>query len=136
MCVCVLCCVCVCVCVCSTHVHYCFFLAAAYSFVHGGGVLLACEDFGRIFNHSFPACAFKFFFLVEMNSRTLIPLFTPGSIHSGSASRDDCGRVFREALSTKPHPRPACFTVHKTRQRLFEEDLKKTKLKMVRGGRQ
>ena len=26
----------------------------------GGGFFLACEDFGRMFGHSFPACAFFF----------------------------------------------------------------------------
>ena len=54
----------------------------------GGGFFLACEDFGRMFDHSFPACAL-FFFEVEISSRTLIPLFMPGSVHSGSASLDD-----------------------------------------------
>ena len=39
---------------------------------------LACEDFGRMFDHSFPACAF--FFKVEISSRTLIPLFRQGSV--------------------------------------------------------
>ena len=54
----------------------------------GGGFFLACEDFGRMFDNSFPACAvFLFFFYeVEISSRTLIPLFRPGSVHSGSAS--------------------------------------------------
>ena len=28
----------------------------------GGGFFLACEDFGRMFDSSFPACAFLFFF--------------------------------------------------------------------------
>ena len=37
-----------------------------------GGFFLAREDFGRTFDHSFPACTF-FFFLVEISSRTLIP---------------------------------------------------------------
>ena len=60
-----------------------------------GDFFLACEDF---FENvwPFPACAF-FFFLggaVEISSCTLIPLFRPGSVHSGSASRDDCGRMF------------------------------------------
>ena len=52
----------------------------------GGGVgfFLACEDFGRMFD--FPACTFFFFFEVEISSHTLIPLFMPGSVHSGSAS--------------------------------------------------
>ena len=35
-----------------------------------------------------------FFFKVEISSRKLISLFVPGSVHSGSASRDDCGRMF------------------------------------------
>ena len=42
-----------------------------------GGFFLACEDFGRMFDHSFS----RFF-----RSRTLIPLFRPGSVDSGSAS--------------------------------------------------
>ena len=50
-----------------------------------GGFLLAWEDLGRMFNNSFPASAFflSFFFEVEISSRTLIPLFKPGSVHSG-----------------------------------------------------
>ena len=41
----------------------------------GGSFFLACEDFGRMFNHSFPICAFfLFFFEVEISSHTLIPL--------------------------------------------------------------
>ena len=37
---------------------------------------LVCEDLGRMFNHSFLACAFFFFFFeVEISSRTLIRLF-------------------------------------------------------------
>ena len=41
---------------------------------------LACEDIGRLFDHSFLACPFFFFFFffeVEISSRTLIPLFMP-----------------------------------------------------------
>ena len=57
-----------------------------------------CEDFGRMFVNSFPTCAVFFsfcfvlffvvvvVFVVEITSRTLIPLFRPGSVHSGSAS--------------------------------------------------
>ena len=45
----------------------------------------ASKDFGRMFDNSFPACAF-FFFSVEISLRTLIPLFMPGLVHSGSAS--------------------------------------------------
>ena len=59
-----------------------------------GGVFLKCEDFGRMFDSSFPACAFfsftrSFFFFgggVEISSRILIPVFRPGSVHSGSTS--------------------------------------------------
>ena len=56
------------------------------SVIGGGGgcgdFFLACEDFGGVFDHSFPACAcFLWFllllllFLVEISSRILIPLF-------------------------------------------------------------
>ena len=49
-----------------------------------GGFFLACEDLGqRSAIHSPPA---HFFFKVEISSRTLIPLFRPGSLRSGSAS--------------------------------------------------
>ena len=37
---------------------------------------------------------FFFFFLVANSLRTLIPLFRPGSVHSGSASWDDSGLAF------------------------------------------
>ena len=53
----------------------------------GGGFFRACEDFGRMFDYSFPACVFLFFcFKVEISSRKLFPLFRPGSVHSGLAS--------------------------------------------------
>ena len=45
---------------------------------------LACEDFWRMFDHLFPAGAF--ILKVEISSDKLIPLFRPGSIHSGSVS--------------------------------------------------
>ena len=80
-----------------------------------------------MFNHSFHACAsyflpsFLFFFLsfshpfflsfflsfplgVEISLRTLIPRFMPGSVHSGSASRDDCGRMFPDKLRVSSLP--------------------------------
>ena len=50
---------------------------------------LASEDYGRMFDNSFSACAFFvlfFVFEVEISTRTLIPLFRPGSVPSGSAS--------------------------------------------------
>ena len=58
-----------------------------------GGFFFACKDFGRMYDKSFPACAFFFFFKVEISSRKLIPLFGPGSVHSGSADWDHCDRV-------------------------------------------
>ena len=49
------------------------------------GFFLTYEDFGRMFDNSFSACAFS-------------PLFRPESVHSGSASWDDCDRVFPDEL--------------------------------------
>ena len=70
------------------------------------GYFLACEDFGRKCDHLFPACAFFFssFFEVEISSRTLIPLFMPGSVHSDSASWDDCTRMFPDKLRVSSFP--------------------------------
>ena len=68
-----------------------------------GGSFLAYEDFGRMFDNSFLACTF-FFFLVEIGSRALIPLFRPGSGQSGSASREDCDRVFPDELRVSSFP--------------------------------
>ena len=39
-----------------------------------------------------------FFSKVEISFHTLIQLFRPGSDHSGSASQDNCGRVFPDKL--------------------------------------
>ena len=52
-----------------------------YSGGGGGGFFIACEDIGRMFEHSFPACTFFKFYLKWRSARTLIPLFTPGSVH-------------------------------------------------------
>ena len=71
-----------------------------------GGFFLACEDFGRMLDHSFPACAFFicFFPEVEISSRTLIPNFMPGSVHGGSGSWDDCDRMFPDKLLVSSFP--------------------------------
>ena len=42
--------------------------------------------------------ALFFFFKVEISSRRLIPLSRPGSVQNGSASWDDCDRVFPDEL--------------------------------------
>ena len=51
--------------------------------------------------HSPPAL---FSFKVESSSHTLIPRFRPGSVHSGSASWHDCGRVFPNKLRVSSLP--------------------------------
>ena len=62
-----------------------------------------------------------FFFLSE-ESRTQIPLSRPGSVHSGSASWDDCGRVLPDELpvSSLPDrfPHYACGIISPLRLRL------------------
>ena len=55
----------------------------------GGGFFFACKDF---------------FFKVEISLCTLLPLFTPGSVHSGSASWDDRGIVFPDELHVSLFP--------------------------------
>ena len=56
--------------------------------------------------HSPPALPPPFFSFVkvEISSRTLIPLFRTGSIHSGSASWDECGRAFPDDLRVRSFP--------------------------------
>ena len=69
----------------------------------GGGFFLACEDFWKMFNNLFPACTFLFF-KVEISSHKLIPFFKPGSVHSGSASCDNCDWVFPDELHVSSFP--------------------------------
>ena len=57
-----------------------------------GGFFHACEDLGENVRQFIPRLG------------TLIPLFMPGSIHSGSASRDDCGRMFPDKLRVSSFP--------------------------------
>ena len=52
----------------------------------------------------FSSALLFFFFLVEISLRTLIPLFTPGSVHSGSASSDDCSRMFPDKFRVSSFP--------------------------------
>ena len=68
----------------------------------GGGLFLVCEDFGRMFDHSFPT--YIFFLKVEISLRTLIPLFKPGLVHSGSVRWDDCDQVFPDELRVCSFP--------------------------------
>ena len=46
----------------------------------------------------------SFILCLEISSRTLIPLVMPGSVHSGSASWDDCGRMFHDELRVSSFP--------------------------------
>ena len=63
------------------------FLGVYFISFAAGGFFLACEDFRRVFDHSPPALFLIFFYIkVEISSHTLIPLFRPGSVHSGLAS--------------------------------------------------
>ena len=56
-------------------------------------------------DHSFPAYTFFFFFWGGSGDFfTPIPLFIPESVHSGSASRDDCARVFSDKLRASSFP--------------------------------
>ena len=79
--------------------------------VPGGAVAVASSSFARILwecltIHSPPVhcCFLCVFFKVEISSRTLIPLFTPRSVHSGSASWDDCGWLFADELYVSLFP--------------------------------
>ena len=45
-----------------------------------------------------------FFFKVETSLHTLSPLFRPGSVHIGSASWEDCDRVFPDELHVSSFP--------------------------------
>ena len=62
------------------------------------------QGFGENVWPFIPCLPFFFFFKVEISLRTLIPLFRPGSVHSGSASWDDCGQVFPDKLRTSSFP--------------------------------
>ena len=67
------------------------------------GFLFTCEDSRGRLNDSLSICtSFLFFFFwggdVEISLCTPISLFRPGSVHSGSASWDDCGQVFPDKL--------------------------------------
>ena len=63
-----------------------------YIYIYMVVVVVAFSSRARILEeywtiHSPPALfLFSFFFKVEISSRTLIPFFRPGSVHSGSAS--------------------------------------------------
>ena len=55
------------------------------------------REFGENVQQCTPHLHF-FFFLVEISSGTLIPLFRPGSVHSGPAISDHCDQVLPDKL--------------------------------------
>ena len=72
-------------------------------------VVVAFSSLERIWGecstvHFPPALFFFFFFNVEINLRTLIPILRPESVHSGSASGVDCGRMFPDELRVSSFP--------------------------------
>ena len=66
--------------------------------VCGGGFYLPCEDFLKCSTIHSPPELFSSSSKVEIRLRTPIALFRPGSVHSSSASWDDCGRMFPDEL--------------------------------------
>ena len=88
------------------HGEWIYFLWSGSVLTYGGGSFLTCEDLGRMFDHSFPTCAFflSFFFEVEISLCTLISLFMPGLVHSGSLSWDYGGRMFPDKLCVSSFP--------------------------------
>ena len=86
----------------------------------GGGSFLACEQLGRIFDHSFPACAFFFFFEVKISSRTLIPVLCQDQSTVGRPAEKtvaECSlrscvrarfRICSHALPGQQHSKPHC----------------------------
>ena len=76
-------------------------LKTILSLFGGSGFFLTCEDLRKMFNYSF---LLAFFFKVEISWCTLIPLFMPGSVHSGSACWDDCGQIFPYKLCVSSFP--------------------------------
>ena len=69
-----------------------------------GGFFLVLRGFLREWSNIHSRLRFFFFFEVEISSRTLIPLFVPGSVHSGSANWDDYGQMFPDKLRASSFP--------------------------------
>ena len=65
---------------------------------------LRAKIWGQRLDDSLPACAICFCFKVDQHqlTHTPTPLFTPESVHSGSASWDNCGQVFPDTLKQQP----------------------------------
>ena len=68
------------------------------------------RGFGENVDSFIPCLHFFFFFKVEISLHTPNPLFRPGSVCSGSASRNNCGRMFPDKLCVSSFPdRSQCY---------------------------
>ena len=67
-------------------------------------LFLACEALQRMLTNFLAVLFLSFFFEVEISLHTLIPLFMPGSVHSGSESWDNCGQMFPDKLRVRSFP--------------------------------
>ena len=69
-------------------------------------VVVAFSSLARILEEclTIHSCLRIFFFEVENSSCTLISLFRPGAVHSGSASWDNCGRMFLDESRVSSFP--------------------------------
>ena len=68
------------------------------------GFFLICYDFVGRFNDSFSRLRFFTFLKEEISSRTEIPFYRQGSVHSGSVSWDDSEQAFPDELYTSSFP--------------------------------
>ena len=75
--------------------------------IGGGGFILACEEFGRMFHYSFPACTF--FFKAEISMHALISLFSQNQSTMAEqaemtvAERSQTSCVWAHFLIGSPH---------------------------------
>ena len=92
--------------------YYCYYYDYDYDYfgqsIKNTAVVTFCSR-ARIWGecstiYSPPTLLFILFNQVEISSRKQIPLFRPGSVHSDSASCDDCNRVFPDELCVSSFP--------------------------------
>ena len=67
-------------------------------------VAFSSQGFWENVQQFIPRLGFFVFLKVEISLFMLIPLFRPGSVHSGSVSWDDCDRVFADELYVSSFP--------------------------------
>ena len=94
---------------CSRHVKSIRTLDRDYSLHHhdgGGGFFLACDDFGTMFDNSFPVCAFVFLFLIKWRLARAHVFHSLGQDQSTVAQRSETtiDRVFPDELRVSSFP--------------------------------